>query len=352
MTKIVVVGDPFVPAASLVKAAQQLELSGTVEITAFDWCPNQSREEFRQTIKVIEHEGPNGFELPEGLIAALKDAEILLVHIAPVSKEMLKAATRLELIGTCRGGLEHIDLVEWEKHANIQLLHVIRNAEPVADFTIGMMYSVVRNIASSYKEVKSGNWPQHFPNDPYKTSFSNMTVGLIGLGHIGKLVVKKLNGLGISVIAYDAFADEKMLQDAGYQLKLTDIETVFRQADVVSLHLRVVPETIKLIDQKLLRLMKTSAYLINTARPDILNKADFCEALAEKRIAGAGIDVVWEEPIQKADPLLDLDNLIITSHIAGDTIDAIERSPELLVQEMNRYLKSGKSELLICHKTA
>ncbi|MGM0214359.1 2-hydroxyacid dehydrogenase [Enterococcus sp. AZ109] len=352
MTKIVVVGDPFVPATSLVKAAQQLDLSGTVEIKAFDWCLQQSREEFRQTIKIIEHEGPNDFELPEGLIAALKDATILLVHIAPVSKEMLQAARKLQLIGTCRGGLEHIDLAEWEKRPEVQLLHVIRNAEPVADFTIGLMYSVVRNIAYSYKEVQAGNWPQHFPNDQYKTSLSTMTVGLIGLGYIGKLVVKKLNGLGIPVIAYDVFADEEELKNAGYQLQLKDIETIFQQADIISLHLRVVPETINLIDQQLLRLMKPSAYLINTARPDILNKSDFYEILAQKRIAGAGIDVVWEEPIPKDDPLLNLDNLIITSHIAGDTIDAIERSPELLVQELNRYLKQGKSELLICHKNA
>lgn len=350
MTQIVVVGDPFVPSASLVEAAQQLDLPQSSKIKAFDWYPEYLREAFRQIVKQIEHAGPNDFPLPEGLMEAMKTAEILLVHIAPVSQAMLQAAGNLQLIGTCRGGLEHIDLVEWEKHPEIQLIHVIRNAEPVADFTIGLMYSVVRNIARSYREVQAGNWPQHFPNDPYKTSLSNLTVGLIGLGHIGKLVVKKLNGLGIPVIAYDAFADEEQLKAAGYNLQLTDIETVFRQTDVVSLHLRVVPETINLIDQQLLQLMKPSGYLINTARPDILNKQDFYEVLATKKIAGAGIDVVWEEPIQPDDPLLNLDNLIITSHIAGDTIDAIERSPELLQQELNRYLTTGRSELRIPHK--
>lgn len=350
MTKVVVIGDPFVPAESLVKAAHQLDLSQPIEISAFEWYPEYSRTAFRQIVKQIEHEGPNKFPLPEGLIEAMKTAELLLVHIAPVSQAMLQAAEQLQLIGTCRGGLEHIDLVEWEKHSAMQLIHVIRNAEPVADFTIGLMYSVVRNIARSYHDVQTGSWPQHFPNDPYKTSLSNLTVGLIGLGHIGKLVVRKLNGLGISVIAYDAFADKDQLKAAGYNLQLTDIETVFRQADVVSLHLRVVPETINLIDQQLLKQMKPSAYLINTARPDILNKQDFYDALATKKIAGAGIDVVWEEPIQPDEPLLSLDNLIITSHIAGDTIDAIERSPELLQQEVNRYLSTGSSELRIPHE--
>ncbi|MGG5314393.1 NAD(P)-dependent oxidoreductase [Enterococcus sp. AZ072] len=350
MTKIVVVGDPFVPAESLVRVAQKLDLQRPSEISAFDWYPEYSREAFRQIVKQIEHEGPNEFPLPEGLVDAMKTAEILLVHIAPVSQVMLQAADNLQLIGTCRGGLEHIDLIEWGKHPDVQLIHVIRNAEPVADFTIGLMYSVVRNIARSFKEVQNGNWPQHFPNDPYKTSLSNLTVGLIGLGHIGKRVVKKLNGLGIPVIAYDAFADQQKLQATGYNLQLTDIKTVFRQADIVSLHLRVVPETINLIDQQLLQLMKPSAYLINTARPDILNKQDFYDILATKKIAGAGVDVVWEEPIFPNDPLLSLDNLIITSHIAGDTIDAIERSPDLLQQELNHYLQTGNSELSIPHQ--
>ncbi|MEO1769094.1 NAD(P)-dependent oxidoreductase [Candidatus Enterococcus ferrettii] len=350
MIKIVVVGDPFVPSENLIKAAQQLDLPQPSEIRAFDWYPGYSREAFRQIVKQIEQEGPNEFLLPAGLVEAMQTTDILLVHIAPVSQTMLQAADNLQLIGTCRGGLEHIDLLEWEKHPNVQLIHVIRNAEPVADFTIGLMYSVVRNIACSYKEVQEGNWPQHFPNDPYKNSLSNLTVGLIGLGHIGKRVVKKLNGLGIPVIAYDAFADQQQLQAAGYHLQLTDIKTVFRQADIVSLHLRVVPETINLIDQQLLQLMKPSSYLINTARPDILNKQDFYDILATKKIAGAGVDVVWEEPILPNDPLLSLDNLIITSHIAGDTIDAIEHSPDLLQQELNHYLQTGNSELSILHK--
>jgi D-3-phosphoglycerate dehydrogenase len=129
------------------------------------------------------------------------------------------------------------------------------------------------------------------------------------------------------------------LDKEGFRIKWKPLEEIFSESDVVSLHLRVVPETQNLIDQTLLKLMKPSAYLINTARPDIINRSDLIACLATKQIAGAGLDVLWEEPAAADDPLLRLDNVLVTSHIAGDTIDAIERSPQLLQTEINRVLK-------------
>jgi D-3-phosphoglycerate dehydrogenase len=225
-----------------------------------------------------------------------------------------------------------------KERPGLSVINVIRNAEPVADFTIGLMYATVRNIAASAIQVKQGNWPQNFPNDAYKTSFSNLKVGLVGLGHIGKIVAKRLTALGLEVSAYDAFIDQASLDQEGYQIKLKSLKEIFSDSDLVSLHLRVVPETQNLINHSLLRLMKPSAYLINTARPDIINRADLLDCLTKNQIAGAGIDVLWEEPIASDEPLLALDNVVITSHIAGDTIDAIDRSPQLLQVEMNRIL--------------
>lgn len=346
MSKVVVVGDPFVRSDVLEKAARQLEIPAPIEVERFEWYPESSKEEFRHVIKIIEHDGPNGFSLPEGLMEAMGNAEYLLVHIAPVSKEMIKAGSKLIVIGTCRGGLEHIDTDELMRH-DIQLVHTIRNAEPVADFTVGLFYTVTRNIAISYEQVKQGNWPQGFVNDPYKTVLSNLKVGLIGLGHIGKLVVKKLNALGVEVIAYDPFLDETELRAEGYKVVLKELEEVFREADIVSLHLRVVPETINIVNKDLLSLMKPGSYLINTARPDILHKEDFIETLKTKRIIGAAIDVCWEEPLPAGDPLLELDNLVITSHIAGDTVDAISNSPFLLKNELNELLTKGRCGMLV-----
>lgn len=339
MTNVVVIGDPFVPADNLAAAAKGLMLESPVNIQRFDWQAEKSRSEFREVIKILEHDGPNGFELSSDILAAVSTAEYLLVHLAPVSQKLLAHAKKLKMIGTCRGGLEHIDLAEVKKSKELSVINVIRNAEPVADFTIGLMYATVRNIAASAIQVKNGDWPQNFPNDAYKTSFSNLKVGLVGLGHIGKIVAKRLTALGLEVSAYDAFAQQAVLEQEGYQIKLKSLQEIFSDSDVVSLHLRVVPETINLIDQSLLQLMKPSAYLINTARPDIIKQEDLIECLTKKKITGAGIDVLWEEPIAPDEPLLRLDNVVITSHIAGDTIDAIERSPQLLQKEMNKVLQ-------------
>lgn len=341
MTNVVVIGDPFVPADNLAAAAKGLMLESPVNIQRFDWQAEKTRSEFREVIKILEHDGPNGFELSSDILAAVSTAEYLLVHLAPVSQKLLAHAKKLKMIGTCRGGLEHIDLAEVKKSKELSVINVIRNAEPVADFTIGLMYATVRNIAASAIQVKNGDWPQNFPNDAYKTSFSNLKVGLVGLGHIGKIVAKRLTALGLEVSAYDAFAQQAALEQEGYQIKLKSLQEIFSDSDVVSLHLRVVPETINLIDQSLLQLMKPSAYLINTARPDIIKQEDLIECLTKKKIAGAGIDVLWEEPIAPEEPLLRLDNVVITSHIAGDTIDAIERSPQLLQKEMNKVLQKA-----------
>lgn len=341
MTNVVVIGDPFVPADNLAAAAKGLRLESPINIQRFDWQAEKSRSEFREVIKVLEHDGPNGFELSSDILSAVSTAEYLLVHLAPVSQNLLAHAKKLKMIGTCRGGLEHIDLAEVKKSKELSVINVIRNAEPVADFTIGLMYATVRNIAASAIQVKNGDWPQNFPNDAYKTSFSNLKVGLVGLGHIGKIVAKRLTALGLEVSAYDAFAQQAALEQEGYQIKLKSLQEIFSDSDVVSLHLRVVPETINLIDQSLLQLMKPSAYLINTARPDIIKQEDLIECLTKKKIAGAGIDVLWEEPIAPDEPLLRLDNVVITSHIAGDTIDAIERSPQLLQNEMNKVLQKA-----------
>ncbi|WP_137663566.1 NAD(P)-dependent oxidoreductase [Enterococcus hulanensis] len=341
MTNVVVIGDPFVPADNLAAAAKGLMLESPLNIQRFDWQAEKSRSEFREVIKILEHDGPNGFELSSDILAAVSTAEYLLVHLAPVSQNLLAHAKKLKMIGTCRGGLEHIDLAEVKKSKELSVINVIRNAEPVADFTMGLMYATVRNIAASAIQVKNGDWPQNFPNDAYKTSFSNLKVGLVGLGHIGKIVAKRLTALGLEVSAYDAFAQQAALEQEGYQIKLKSLQEIFSDSDVVSLHLRVVPETINLIDQSLLQLMKPSAYLINTARPDIIKQEDLIECLTKKKIAGAGIDVLWEEPIAPDEPLLRLDNVVITSHIAGDTIDAIERSPQLLQKEMNKVLQKA-----------
>lgn len=346
MAKVVVVGDRLVSSETLKEAALELTLSEPIEVVEFQWYSDLTKDQFQEKILLIEKGGPEAVEIPAGILAAMVDADYLLVHIAPISKAMIEAATQLKLIGTCRGGIEHV-AKEAVKEKGIPLIHVIRNAEPVADFTLGLMFAETRNIARSHQAVMAGEWRKSFPNDPYKTTLANLKVGLIGLGYIGKLVVQRLNGLGVEVLVYDPFVNQEAIAAEGLKVRFKAIEEVFSEADIISLHARVTPETTNMVNQTLISLMKPSAYLINTARAAILDKEALVEALREKRIAGAALDVIWSEPIQQDDPLLELDNLTITSHIAGDTIDAIPRSPYLLRNVLNAYFETGKSDMLI-----
>ncbi|MBC1703201.1 2-hydroxyacid dehydrogenase [Listeria welshimeri] len=344
--KIVVVGDALVASSDLEKAAQELNVNEEVQVEKFEWYSDLSKEAFQEKILAIEKGGSEAVEIPAGICEALVDANILLVHIAPVSKKMIASAKKLRLIGASRGGMENV-AVEAATERKIPVIHVIRNAEPVADFTVALMYAETRNIARAHLSIKNGRWDKGFSNDAYKTTLAKHTVGLIGLGYIGKLVAKRLNGLGVKVIAYDPFIDPKKLVDEGLGIELKGLHEVFREADIISLHMRVTKETTNMINAELIGMMKPSAYLINTARAAVLDESALINALEAKQIAGAAIDVFWEEPIPSDSPLLTLDNITLTTHIAGDTIDAIPHSPYLLRDVINDYFEKGVSDMQV-----
>lgn len=347
--KIVVVGDALVSSETLIDASKQIQFPENdkhIEFKIFEWFSDLKKEQFQEKILEIEKNGPECVPIPDGICEALVDADYLFVHISPVSKAMIESAKKLKLIATCRGGLEHIAL-DSVRQKNITLIHVIRNAEPVADFTVGLMYAETRNIARAHYEIKNGHWRKGFSNDPYKTVLANHTVGLVGLGYIGKLVAKRLNALGVKVIAYDPFVDRAKIVKEGINVEFLDFDQVIKQADILSLHMRLSPETENMINKDVIKNMKPNSYIINTARAGVLNKADLIEALQKKKIAGAALDVSWVEPIEEGDPLLDLDNITLTTHIAGDTIDAIPRAPYLMKSVLNDYFKVGFSDMLI-----
>ena len=346
MVKIVIVGDGLISSETLEDAAHQLNLEGPLEIKKFEWHSDLPKEKFQEQILRIETGGSESVEIPDGILQEMETADYLLVHIAPVSRKMIEKAKQLKFIGTCRGGVEHINIDACDEKG-IPVIHVIRNAEPVADFTLGLMYAETRNIARSHHYLMEGKWVKAFANDPYKTTLSQLKVGLLGLGYIGKLVVKRLNALGIEVLAYDPYVNVESLKQQGFNITLVDLESLFTQADIVSLHARVTPETTNMVNKRLLDLMKPSSYLINTARAGLLHKDDLIDTLKNKRIAGAALDVSWIEPISPDDELLKLNNVTLTSHIAGDTIDAIPRSPYLLLDVLNEYIKNNSSDMLV-----
>lgn len=342
--KIVVVGDIVVPCDLLVEAARTLDDSA--EIVAVEWkC--ESRQEFQHRAQNLEKNGPDAEEVPADVYEQVVDADVLLTHFCPVPAGLVEAGENLKLIGTCRGGMEHI-AVAAATARNIPVIHCIRNAEATSDFAIGLMFAEARNIARSHAALKQGEWRKEYVNSQYTTSMCEMTLGLVGLGNIGKLVAKKGAGLGMKrVIAYDPFVTQEQIDEQGLPVTLVDEDELFSSADVVSLHMRLTPETKGCIGEHLLGLMKPTAYLINTSRAGVIDKDALVHALTERAIGGCALDVFWEEPVSADDPLLSLDNVTITPHNAGNVVDALPKSPLLLARKIREYWETGTSDMVV-----
>jgi D-3-phosphoglycerate dehydrogenase / 2-oxoglutarate reductase len=342
--KVVIVGDVFVTADQFEEALKQWD-APIEQVVKLHWGPSE-KDKFQEIILQLERSGPESVPIPEGLIEHAADADIILVHFAPVSSKVIEGARRLKLIGTCRGGLEHVN-VAFAESKGIRVVNVIRNAEAVADFTIGLLYSETRNIARSHYELKQGRWQKDYPNYQYTKSVKDQLVGIVGLGNVGRLVAKQLSALGIPAIGSDPYVTKDELGYEGIDIELVSLEEIFERASVVTVHVRLTNETKGLIHSGLIGRMRKDAYLINTSRAEIIDERALCDALINKQIAGAAIDVFWQEPLPADHPLLRCDNVTLTSHIAGDTVDALPKSPFKLVEKLRKYSCFNRSKAVI-----
>lgn len=338
--KIVVVGDAFVSPDVMEQAVRESAICCGEIVRCFWGTPD--KQEFTARQIKLERGGPDAVPYAAGLDGAIADADVLITHFSPVPRALLQKAPRLRLIMTCRGGMEHIDLAAASER-NIPVLNVIRNAEPVADFALGMMLCLTRDIALSHARLQQGEWMKSFYNSPFLMTLSSHVIGLAGLGNVGIALARRLQALGVPMIAFDAYTSRERLEKAGLQdIEMVDsLETLFSRADIVSLHLRLTPETEHMIGEKYFSLMKKTAYFINTARGGLVDQGALCTALSRGDLAGAALDVFDAEPLAADDPLLKMDNVLLTPHIAGTTVDAIPRSPFMLLREADRFLKDG-----------
>ncbi len=171
------------------------------------------------------------------------------------------------------------------------------------------------------------------------------TLGIIGLGAIGKEVAKRAACFKMKVIAYDPYVSEKEAKKVG--AKLVDKDTLFREADFVSVHAKVTEETINLVGEKEFNLMKPTAFFINTARAALVDQKALYSALREKRIAGAALDVFENEPLKPDDPLLELDNVVLTPHIAGACEDNYKKASLIVTQGIKDYIEGRQPQYII-----
>ncbi|HLD77922.1 MAG TPA: NAD(P)-dependent oxidoreductase, partial [archaeon] len=208
---------------------------------------------------------------------AVKDAEVFITYVTVcVEEPLLRLAPKLRAIVTCSAGTDHIDLKACERRGIKVFSAPGANANAVAEHTIGLMLSVLRRIAHADREVRAGEWGE---NHRFLSSeLHGKTIGLVGLGAIGKLVAEKLSGFGVRLIGFDPWCAEAEFAERSVE-RLASVDALFQQADIVSLHVPLTPETYHLVDARRLSAMKEGALLINTARGEVVDEAALVEAL-------------------------------------------------------------------------
>jgi D-3-phosphoglycerate dehydrogenase / 2-oxoglutarate reductase len=341
--KAVLVGDNFISSSMMQSRSQRLAEAG-YELEFLDWMAEDRQRLSNRNLNVEKH-GPEAEDPPPDLKEKVSDASLLLVHFCPVSASIIEAANNLEAIGVARGGWENIDEAAATQR-EIPIVHIVgRNKNAVAEFTIGMILSEMRNIARSDCYMRQGGWYNMLVDPDKCVELSHKTVGLIGLGAIGEILTQLLQGFNLRVLVYDPYVEKNTIQGLGGES--VNLDTLLRESDVVSLHARLTEETKGLMGHQQIGLMKPTAYLVNTARAGLIDRTALITALRDKRIAGAALDVFWSEPVTADNELLELDNLTVTSHLAGTTIEALYNSVDLLIDAALDFVKNGATHWVI-----
>jgi len=296
--------------------------------------------------KVTEFSGS-----PQVMLQEVKDAEILIVHAAPVPDDMIAAGKSLRLILCPRGGPVNVDVEAATKHRIPVVNAPGRNAECVADHTFGLLISEARHIARSYHALLGGIFDQEYQKWRFPfLELPGKTIGIVGFGKVGSLMAKRAKGFDMNVLAYDPYVTREEM--ASHGAKKVDLETLLKESDFVSVHARLTPETRHLISDKEFSLMKKTAIFLNTSRGAIVDEKALYEALKSKKIAGAALDVFEVEPIQKhpENPLYKLANVTFTPHTAGQSDMVAERGARIILEDLARYLRNEEMKNVLNRK--
>ncbi len=281
---------------------------------------------------------------PEELGQRLREEKcsILVVEADFVFEEVFEQAHELRFVGVCRGSAKNVDLEAATRHGVLVVNTLARNAVAVAELTLGLMLALARNIPAAHELVKSGRWQD--PVSPYFSlrgvELHGKVAGIVGLGAVGKEVARRLLALGMRVLAFDPFVGAEEM--AGLGVEKVELDRLLREADFVTLHCPVSPETIGLLDERGLRLMKSTAYLVNTAGWEVVEEEPLLQTLKERRIAGAAFDVFPTHPVPPQFSLLELDNVVLTPHIGGASDGTVERQSWMMVEEIERFLRGER----------
>ncbi|MDD5502509.1 MAG: NAD(P)-dependent oxidoreductase [Candidatus Thermoplasmatota archaeon] len=283
--------------------------------------------------------------------------DVLILETEQVDEDVLSKCPGVKIIASCRGNPINIDR-EAASSRGIPIFYTpARNAQAVAEHTIAIMFAAVKHLISMDRELHAGKLKIESEDDLTKmfnrwTSFEigGKTVGVIGLGAIGYRVAKMLDaGFGCKILVYEPYPNEARLKEVNGTL--VDLNTLMKESDIVSLHVPITPETEKLVGAEQFALMKPHAVFVNTARAYCTDEDALFEAVKNKKIAAAAIDVSEVEPIDSDNRFLQFDNVVVTPHMAGQTFEIPYHQAVMIGEDIERYL-NGKKPWYVKNKEA
>jgi D-3-phosphoglycerate dehydrogenase len=331
--KVAVLGDLFVTNEVLQSAFERafqgsgLEFEYTYLTDTWPVTPVQRNDE------VSEYVGDVDLTLQ-----AIGEAEIVLTHTAPITRKVVEASPNLKIVGAARGGPVNINWTACTERGIPVLYAPGRNSGAVAEFTIGMMLAQSRNITRSHQSMMNDKcWRGDlYVYDAVGKELSASVVGMVGLGAIGGKVARLLTAFGSKVLVYDPFVAADDIRQKGYEP--VELDTLLAESDFISLNARLTRETRGMIGEREIGLMKPTAYIVNTARGELIQHDALYNALRQKRIAGAALDIFEAEPPLPDSPLYALDNVTATSHLAGASTQAAEIGARVLAEGIYDYV--------------
>ena len=287
---------------------------------------------------------------PEKLVERLNSQhiQVLVVEADFIFDEVFEQAKHLRFLGVCRGNPNQIDLEAATNNGIIVVKTPGRNARAVAELTLGLLLSLARSIPSSHNYVTSGYWDD--PMEPYislrGTELYGKTLGLIGLGTIGRIVSMLGKSLGMRVIAHDPYLEATDTNNKLARILVPSLQTLLNEADFLSIHVPLNEDTQRMLTTKHLSLMKQGSYIVNTAAYGVIDERALVDSLQSGHIAGVALDVHETHPLLPTSPFLKMDNVIFTPHIGGATRETIERHSKMVLEDLNRFLKGTKPKHL------
>ena len=290
-------------------------------------------------------------ESEDDLIKELSGVAVVISEYVRITPRVLDASKDLKGVMVWGVGYNHVDVQAASERGILVANTSGSNAESVAEQAFSFILALSRKLLKADAFVKVGDWTSleesSLPTGLVGNDIYGKTLGIIGLGNIGRRVARIGNGFNMRLLAYDPYVTTETAEKLG--VKLLSLHKMLEEADYITIHTVLNSETLGLISAKELALMKPTAYLINSSRGLIINQSALIDALASGRISGVALDVFEKEPISKDNPLLRMSNVITTPHYAGNSKEALEATSMRVSQETSRMIR-GKTPLSLVNR--